>query len=366
MDHYDYFIVGAGFAGSTIAQKLASDYHKRVLVIDRRDHVGGNSYDYYDDHGVLIHKYGPHYFRTNSKKVFDFLSRFTEWRFYEYRVKAYVNKKLYSIPINRDTINQFFDIELHTAEEVKSFLDAKRVKIDVIKNSEDQVVSEVGWEIYESFFKNYTKKQWGVGPKELDKSVCARIPIRTNTDDRYFTDTYQAMPRDGYHVLFKNLLDHPYITVARNTDFSDINNKVSYKKLIYTGCIDEFFEYTFGRLPYRSLRFCHEHYNKEYYQDWSQINYPNDYEYTRIVEIKHATGQICPHTTVVKEFPLSEGEPYYPIPCPANHRLYTIYRKEAEKLKDVIFIGRLAQYNYLNMDQVVEQTLHLCEILAVE
>lgn len=354
--NYDYLIVGAGLSGSVLAERLTS-IGEKVLVIDKRSHVGGNCYDYYDEAGVLVHKFGPHYFRTNYEEVEKYLSRFTEWRKYEYRIRSYVNGKLYPIPINRDTLNSFFKINLSTDEEAERFLESKRIKIDKPKNAEEQVLAAVGRELYEAFYKNYTIKQWGVKPTELDASVTARIPVRTNTDDRYFDDRFQAMPLEGYTKLVENLLRG--VEVRLNTDYRRVKDKIKYNKLIYTGPIDEFFDYKYGRLPYRSLRFEFESFDMEFYQDFSQINYPNDYEYTRIVEIKHATGQKIPRTTIVKEYPKSVGEPFYPIPNPRNHELYLKYKEEASKLKNTYFIGRLAEYKYLNMDQVCKNALDL-------
>ncbi len=356
---YDFLIVGTGFTGSILAERIASQLDQKVLIIDKRDHIGGNSYDYFNDIGVLVHKYGPHYFRTNSKKVFDYLSNFTDWRFYEYRIRSYVNGKLYPFPINRNTLNKFFKINLKTEQEVKEYLNKKRVKIKKPKNSEEVVTSKVGWEIYENFFKNYTIKQWGLNPIELDPSVCDRIPIRTNTDDRYFTDRFQAMPLNGYHEIFNNLLKHPNIALKLNTRYKQIINKIRYRNLIFTGCVDEFFNNKYGKLPYRSLKFKYLNYNKEFYQDWCQINYPNDYDYTRIVEIKHATGQKISKTTIMKEIPSTVGEPYYPIPTKENHIIYHKYKKEAKKYLHTYLIGRLAQYRYFNMDQVIEEALNL-------
>jgi len=353
---YDYLIVGSGLSGSVLAERLCFDGRK-VLVVEKRDHIGGNCYDFYDRNGVLVHKYGPHYFRTDSKRVVEYLSRFTEWRPYEYRVKTWVNNDLYPIPINRDTLNKFFNISLKTKQEAKIFLEKKKENIKNPKNAEEQVLALAGREIYEAFFKNYTIKQWGLDPKNLDASVTARIPIRTNMNDRYFTDKFQAMPRNGYTQMFKNILKN--VPVSLNTNFEDIRNDIKYDKLIYTGAIDKFFHYKFGKLPYRSLKFRFERYDKKFYQKWPQINYPNNYRFTRIVEIKHATGQRINRTTIVKEYPMSKGEPFYPIPNSNNRDLYLKYKKEASKLKNVYFVGRLATYQYINMDQVISQALSL-------
>lgn len=354
---YDYLIVGIGFAGTTLGRKLA-EAGKKVLLIDRRGHIGGNSYDYYDNSGILVHKYGPHYFRTNDKEVWQFLSRFTEWRYYQYIVKAYVDGQLFDFPINLNTINQFYGTNFSLTE-AKEFIEKIREKIDNPKNTEERVTAKIGKDIYEKFFKNYTIKQWDIDPKDLDASVAARIPIRFNKDSRYFDSFYQAMPKHGYHKLFENMLSHSNIEVKLNVDFLKNKNEFDYENLIYTGCMDEFFDYKFGLLPYRSLRFEFETFNQEYYQDYLQINYPNEYDFTRIVEIKHATGQKIDKTTIVYEYPMAEGDPYYPIPRKENEELYQKYKAEAEKIKNAFFVGRLVQYKYLDMDQVVRESLNL-------
>lgn len=353
---FDYLVVGSGFAGSVLAERLNS-IGKRILVVEKRKHIGGNCHDYYDKFGVLVHKYGPHYFRTNFQEVTDYLSKFTQWRLCEYRIRACINDKIYTFPINRNTLNEFFGVNLKTDKETEEFLKSKREHIKNPKNAEEQVLSLVGREIYEAFFENYTKKQWGCDPKKLEASVTARIPIRTNNDDRYVSDKFQAMPRDGYTKLFENLLKD--ITVVLSADFNKIEKYINYENLIYTGPIDEFFHYKYGKLPYKSLNFKFENHNKEFYQDWSQINYPNDHDFTRIVEIKHVTDQKISTTTIVKEYPQSEGEPYYPIPAKENYGLYKRYKADADNLKNIYFIGRLAQYKYLNMDQVVKEALDL-------
>lgn len=353
---FDTLVVGAGFAGSVLAERLASQAGDNVLLIDRRRHIGGNAYDTYDDAGILIHAYGPHIFHTNSAAVFEYLSQFTAWRPYQHRVLASVEGQLVPLPINRDTINQLYGLNL-TSAEVESFFAAAAEPCASIRTSEDVVVSKVGRDLYEKFFRNYTRKQWGIDPSELDASVTARVPARTNSDDRYFTDTYQAMPLHGYTRLFERMLDHPNITVMLNTDFRDIAALVRYKRLIYTGPIDEYFDYRFGKLPYRSLAFRFETLNTPVFQRAAVVNYPNEHAYTRITEFKYLTGQEHAMTTVAYEYPRSEGEPYYPIPRPENNALYKQYKLLAEATPGVHFVGRLATYKYYNMDQVVAQAL---------
>lgn len=355
---YDFLIVGAGFAGCVLAERIATELDGKVLIVESRDHIGGNAYDFYNEAGLLVHKYGPHYFRTNSKKVFDYLSQFTQWHFHSYKILTCVDGQLLPLPINLDTVNKLYGMNLSSFE-LEQFFEKVRVPVQDIKTSEDVIISQVGRELYEKFFKNYTIKQWGLDPSELDASVCARIPIRTNRDARYFTDKYQAMPKHGYARMFRKLIRHPNIHLLLKTQYKEIVDLIPFKKLIYTGPIDEFFDYKFGRLPYRSLRFEFETLDQEWHQLVSQVNYPNDYDFTRIVEIKHATGQIHPKTTVVKEYPLAEGDPYYPVPSEENRRLYDLYKTEANKLQNTYFIGRLAGYKYLNMDQVVDLALEL-------
>jgi UDP-galactopyranose mutase len=355
---FDYLIVGAGFAGSVLAERLASQANKKVLLIDVRPHIAGNAYDYYNDAGILIHKYGPHIFHTNSAQVFDYLSLFTEWRPYQHRVRASVDGQLLPIPINLDTINHLYGLNL-TAFEVKDFLASLAEPKEAIRSAEDVVVSQVGRELYEKFFRGYTRKQWGLDPSELDASVTARVPTRTNRDDRYFTDSYQAMPLHGYTRMFEKMLDHPNIKIMLNTDFSEIKECIGYDKLIYTGPVDEYFDYCYGKLPYRSLEFKLETYDQPVYQQVPVINYPNDYAYTRITEFKYLTGQQHPKTTVVYEYPQAEGAPYYPIPCAQNNAVYQKYKALAEQTPEVYFVGRLGTYKYYNMDQVVAQALTL-------
>lgn len=358
---FDYLIVGCGLSGCVLAERIATQLNKKVLIIDMRSHIGGNCFDYYDKAGVLVHKYGPHYFRTNLKHVFDYLSKFTEWHYVYYRIKVMVDGRLVPLPINLDTVNDLYGYNFST-DELKEFFDKQKTEVKALENSEDVIMSKVGRELYEMFYKAYTIKQWGLDPKDLDASVCARIPIRTNRDDRYFTDKYQAMPKHGYHRMFEKLLEYPNIHIMLQTNYKEIKDTIKFARLIYTGPIDEFFDFKHGKLPYRSLRFEYETLDVEYYQPVSQVNYPSDYDFTRIVEIKHATGQKHHKTTIAREYPLPEGEPYYPIPKPENEELYQKYKAKADKLlPDVYFMGRLAQYRYLNMDQVVDSALKLFE-----
>lgn len=360
---FDYLIVGAGFAGSVLAERLASQSHKKILIVDTRNHIGGNAYDHYNESGILVHKYGPHIFHTNSKDVFEYLSKFTEWRRYEHRVLASVDGQLVPIPINLDTINKLYGLNL-TAFQLTDFFASVAEPKDSIRTSEDVVVSKVGRELYEKFFRNYTRKQWGIDPSELDKSVTARVPTRTNRDDRYFTDTYQAMPLHGYTRMFERMLTHPNIKVMLNTDYREIQDVIPYREMIYTGPVDGFFDYCYGKLPYRSLDFKHETLNEPVHQPQAVINYPNEHLYTRVTEFKYLTGQDHPKTSIVYEYPKAEGDPYYPVPRPENAELYKQYKALADATPNVHFVGRLATYKYYNMDQVVAQALTLYAQLA--
>ena len=353
---FDYLIVGAGFAGSVLAERLASQAGKKVLILDKRDHIAGNAFDYYNEDGILIHKYGPHIFHTNSKDVFEYLSEFTQWRPYEHKVLASVDGQLVPIPINLNTINQLYGLNLNSSQ-VEEFFASKAETVKQVRTSEDVVVSKVGRELYEKFFKGYTKKQWDLDPSELDASVTARVPTRINKDDRYFTDTYQAMPLHGYTVMFQKMLAHQNIKVMLNTDYKEVIDIIPHKHLIYTGPIDSYFDYCYGKLPYRSLEFKFETINKEYYQPTGTVNYPNEQLYTRITDFKYLTGQNHPHTAIVYEYPRAEGDPYYPVPRPENAEIYKKYQQLASTMTNTYFVGRLATYKYYNMDQVVAQAL---------
>ena len=355
---FDYLIVGAGFAGSVLAERLARGLNKKVLIVDRRRHIAGNAYDCHDAHGLLIHRYGPHIFHTNSKEVFDYLSRFTPWRQYQHRVRCWVDGRLVPIPINLDTLNELYGLKLN-GDTMREFLARVAEKREAITTSEDVVLSQVGRELYEKIFRGYTRKQWGLDPAELDAQVTARVPVRFNRDDRYFTDTYQAMPAHGYTRMFENMLDHENIQIMLQTDYRDVVDQVNFSNLIFTGPIDAFFDCRFGALPYRCLEFRHETHAKPVFQAAPVINYPNEYAYTRVTEFKYLTGQEHPMTSVVYEYPQAEGDPYYPIPRPDNAALYHRYQALAAETPDVHFVGRLGTYRYYNMDQVVAQALTL-------
>jgi UDP-galactopyranose mutase len=351
-------VVGAGYAGSVMARELAEAGH-RVHVIDKRPHIAGNAYDEPDAHGVLVHRYGPHIFHTNGERIFEYLSRFTEWLPYEHRVLSVVDGKEYPFPINRDTLNMLYGLELDEAG-AEAYFERVREPRDPVLTSEDVVLNTVGRDLYEKFFLNYTRKQWGLDPSELKAGVAARIPTRTNTDDRYFTDRFQAMPREGYTAMFRNILDHPRITVELGVDFADVRSDSGEGdgQVVYTGPIDAYFDYCFGRLPYRSLRFEHEHMaSTPRFQRVGTVNYPNDHAYTRITEFKHLTGQEHAGTSIVREYPQAEGEPYYPVPRAENEALFKRYEALAMQEPGVTFVGRLAQYRYYNMDQVVGAAL---------
>lgn len=363
--HFHFLIVGSGFSGAVIAEKLASQLDRKVLLVEKRGHIGGNAYDYYDDQGILIHKYGPHIFHTNYDDVWQYLSQFTEWNGYVHKVLAYVDGRKVPIPINLTTVSTLLDKDF-TEQELIEYLDSVRVKLSEIKNARDVIVSQVGEYFYDKFFKNYTFKQWGVYPENLSPEVTKRIPVRFNTDDRYFTDKYQGLPVDGYTRLFERILAHKNITLMLNTDYKDIIDDIKFDRLIYTGPVDYFFDYKYGRLPYRSLRFETETFDQEYYQEVAVVNYPNDFDFTRITEFKHMTLQKHSKTTIMKEYPKNSGEPYYPLLREEAMDIYEKYRREAEKFKSVYFIGRLAEYRYYNMDQAVKRALDLFKEIANE
>jgi len=356
---FDYLIVGAGFAGSVLAERLTTQLGKRVLMVDKRPHIGGNAYDEKDAAGVLMHKYGPHIFHTNSEEVSGYLSQFTKWRPYEHRVLASVKQGLLvPMPINRTTLNLMYGLGLQSDEAAAAYLASRAEPVEKVRTSKDVVVSAVGRELYETFFQGYTRKQWGMDPSELDKSVTARVPTRTNTDDRYFTDKFQNMPADGYTRMFENMLDQTGIEIELGVDYEDVRSEAVYDRLIFTGPVDEYFDFRYGKLPYRSLRFRHETLDQPWFQSVGTVNYPaEETPYTRISEYKHMTGQAIGRTTITYEYPSAEGDPYYPVPRPENQALYKRYEALALETPDVQFVGRLATYRYYNMDQVVGQAL---------
>lgn len=359
----DILIVGAGFAGSIIAERFATE-GKSVVIIEKRDHIGGNAFDELDKSGVLVHRYGPHIFHTNSQRVSEYLSRFTEWREYEHKVLAMVDERLYPVPINRTTINSLYGLNLSEAE-VAHYLESIRTHTTPVTNSEDVVLNNVGPDLCDKFFRGYTKKQWNLDLSQLSPAVAGRIPVRTNDDDRYFTDSFQKMPSEGYTRMFERILENPNIRVELGTDFADVKNTVRAKKIFYSGPIDGYFDHQFGRLPYRSLAFEHEHLSdKAQFQPVGTVNYPNDFAFTRITEFKHLTGQAHAGTSIVREYPKSEGDPYYPIPTPDTLALYQKYKELAKSETGTHFIGRLAEYRYYNMDQVVASALALYEKCA--
>ncbi len=362
---YDYLVVGAGFAGSTLAERLASECDAQVLVVDARDHVGGNAYDPLDPSGVRVHRYGPHIFHTSSARVVHYLSRFTAWRPYEHRVLASVGGRKVPMPICAGTLSALYGLDLDEAQ-MERFFEDRRERVTAIRNSEDAIVARVGRELFELLFENYTRKQWGVAASELDASVCGRIPVRTNADDRYFSDRFQAMPRDGYEAMFRRMLAHPNIEVALGERFEKVADRVRFDHLVYTGPVDAYFGYCFGALPYRSLEFEFETLPVERHQPVAVVNYPGSEPFTRVTEFKHVTGQRHPLTTIAREYPRASGDPYYPIPRPENRALYAKYATKAAAEANVTFAGRLAEYRYYNMDQVVASALATFEELATE
>lgn len=395
---FDFLIVGAGFAGITVAERMATKWGKTSLVVEKRNHIGGNAYDRYNDHGVLTHVYGPHYFRTNSEKVRKYLSSFTEWHDVEYKIKSWSNGRFWNFPINLNTFEQLIG-HPSTSEEMIQWLEENRVEIAEPANSEEVIISQVGWKLYEMFFKGYTQKQWKRSPKELDSSVCGRIPIRTNRDDRYLREEFQALPSAGYTRMFERMLDAcgDRVKVMYNTDYRELLSSVRFNHMIYTGPVDDFFDLKYGQLPYRSLRFEEQSFTpdelkqreevsgkKGFWQPAMQVNYPNEEDFTRIVEVKHATGQLCENSTIVREYPDDFGpgkEPYYPVPTPESSDIFRRYKTMSDQAsknpclvpelaqtecQGISFIGRLATYRYYNMDQVVAMALKECEKLEMK
>jgi len=353
---YKYVVVGAGLAGLTIAERLANDLEEKVLIIERRTHIGGNVHDSYNDDGILVHNYGPHIFHTNHKDVYDYLSQFTQWNDFWHRVSTYVDGNLIPMPITVETVNKLYNLNL-SAFEVRSFIEDVAVDVGEVRTSRDVALSKVGQEIYEKFFENYTRKQWGVDPAELDTSVISRIPIRYNRDTRYFDDKYQGMPKHGYTRMCERMIDNKNIKVLLNTDYKEVISDIGYELMFYTGAVDYFYDYAYGRLPYRSMEFKFETFDREAYQEAPVVNYPNDYDFTRITEFKKLTWQEHKKTTILREYPCSEGNPYYPFPTKECRASFGRYKERADKEEKVYFLGRLAEYRYYNMDAVVKRAL---------
>lgn len=359
----EVLVVGAGYAGSVVAERLASA-GRQVLVIDRRNHVAGNAFDEPDAAGVLVHRYGPHIFHTRSDEVFGYLSRFTEWLPYQHRVLASVEGKLLPIPINLDTVNRLYGWNLDEAG-LRAHFERVRERRDPVRTSEDVVVGAVGRDLYEKFFRNYTRKQWGLDPSQLDARITARIPVRTDRDDRYFGDPHQAMPRQGFTRMFERMLHHPRIRVELGVDFSELRDRYRNGLVVYSGPLDAYFDFRLGRLPYRSLRFEHEHLpGVPWFQPAPVVNYPNEHAFTRITEFKYLTGQAHPGTSIVREYPAAEGEPYYPVHEPGSQALAARYLELAAREPGVVFLGRLGRFAYLNMDQIVAVALETAARIA--
>lgn len=368
----DWLIVGAGYTGVVLAERIASQLGRKVLVVERRDHIAGNAYDYYDEHGVLVHKYGPHIFHTNSKKVFDYLSRFTEWRPYYHRVRAVIEGKEIPLPFSLASLRALFSERLADKLEEKLIAHCgygARVPILKLKEIEDPDLRFLADYVYKNVFEGYTLKQWGLRPEELSPTVTARVPILVSYDTRYFQDTYQVMPKEGYAALFRRMLTHPNIKVLLGADWKEVEEEIKFDRLIFTGPIDEFFDYLHGPLPYRSLRFRLENCPGPWFQEVGTVNYPNEHPYTRVTEFKYLTGQAyLPHTTLCYEYPEAYtpgvNEPYYPVPREENEERHRLYLREAEKLKTVFFAGRLGDYRYYNMDQAVARAMKVFEEVA--
>lgn len=365
-------IVGSGLSGATLAERFASNGHS-VLVIDKRDHLAGNCYDYLDQEtGIRVSQYGAHLFHTNSQKVWNYIESFSKWKPYQHKVLVKIKDQLLNLPVNLNTINQFFNLNLKDAKEMKKFLLTKVSKLNKIKSSEDHVLSQVGQELYEAIFKNYSLKQWALDPKDLDASVIKRNPLRFNNDNRYFTDVHQVLPEGGFENLVGKMLSHKNIKLLLNTDFFQFreqNDSSKFDKIFYTGPIDQYFDYVFGHLEYRSLDFHFEKHDLEFYQSNSAINYPSlEFAFTRIIEYKYfyKPKKDINKTIISKEYPTWDGEPYYPVPRKRNHEILKKYQKEAKKLeaKGIYFVGRLGTYRYINMDQAIAEALALFSRLA--
>lgn len=363
----DWVIVGAGLTGVTLAEQVASQRNERVLIIDQRDHVGGNIYDEYNEHGILVHKYGPHIFHTNDKEVFDYLSQFTNWISYQHKVLGLVDGQHIPLPFNLNSIDALFSRSMAVRfvdKLVANYGFGANVPILRLREVCDADLKFLADYIYHNVYENYTKKQWGIAPEELSSVVTARVPIRVSRDNRYFQDKYQAMPSEGYTVMIKRMLSHPNIRIMLKTSWKDVASDLCFSNFIYTGQIDEFFDFKHGRLPYRSLKFDMQTHNCCNYQNAPVVNYPNDYEYTRVTEYKLLTGQVHSQTTLCHEYSINHVSgmniPYYPVPREENMVILENYKAEREKIKTpVFFAGRLGRYKYCNMDESVRNSLNI-------
>lgn len=367
MKQVDILIIGAGISGSVLAERYAS-IGKKVLIIEKRNHIAGNCYDYVDGNNILVSKYGAHLFHTNEESVWKYVNQFSNWYPWEHKVIARVDEKTVPIPVNITTVNRLFGTDINSEQQMISWLEENCTPIEKPANGEEAVLNRVGSVLYEKMFKHYTKKQWDKYPAELDASVLDRIPVRYNYDDRYFSDTYQALPQGGYTQLFENIIKHPNIEILLDSDYFDVKEQYTgYEKLFYTGPVDRFFDFKHSlteKLEYRSINFVSETIDAEFFQENSVVNYPGtEVDFTRIIEYKHFGNQKSEKTTVVREYTVDEGEPYYPVPNPRNAEIYKKYKDEAEKLLDVHFVGRLANYKYFNMDQAFKNALDLFDSL---
>ena len=361
---YDYLIVGCGLSGSVLAERISTVLDKTVLIIDRRDHIGGNCYDYTDpDTTIRLNKYGAHLFHTDDETVWNYINKYGEWARWDHKVVSLVNGRYVPLPVNITTVNELCNIHLETEADMNQWLHNHQIKYDSITNSEEMAKSRIGNTLYTLLIHDYTYKQWDKYPNELDKSVLARIPIRTNQDTRYFSDKFQALPKHGYTEFFENLLNHPNITVQLNTDYNQIKDSVRATATIYTGPIDVYFSSSnLPRLEYRSIIFHKKtYYNTKFFQPNSVVNFPSkDVPFTRSIEYKHFLNQQSPHTVVISETTSSGGDPYYPVPDERNQKLYKKYQHLAhteEAGRRVLFVGRLANYKYFNMDEAIKNSL---------
>ena len=369
--HYDTLIVGCGLSGAVVAERFARLKNEKILIIDKREHIGGNIYDYKDkDTNITVHKYGPHIFHTSIKEVWDYLSLFTKWHYFFLQPKAFIDGQKATLPFNLNTLHEVLPKSLASNLEEKLILKyGYNVKVPILelRQNDDEDLKFLANFIYDKVFKNYTSKQWGLEPDKIDPSVTARVPVYISKDNGYFQDTYQAIPKNGYTKLIENILNHENIKISLNTEFKSLSKDISYDKLIFTGAIDEFFDYKFGELPYRSLNFDIRLEECEYYQERVVVNYPNNFDFTRICEHKHFLNEKADKTIISVEYPqafeLGKNERYYPINNPPNQALYEAYQNEAKKLKNVYFIGRLGDYKYYDMDKVVKRALEFVELI---